>query len=187
MEKKQIRAVMRRLNRSLDAGTRRAASERIFEQVERSEAFRSARCVALYCALGDEPETRGAAERWLATGRRVAVPRVEGETMRFFDYDPARLVRGAFGIGEPAAEARCCPPEEIDLAVVPGVAFTPSGGRLGRGRGYYDRYLAQAAFRGVKIGVCYAHQLVGRLPAEAHDVAMDDVVTERGAVCGERR
>lgn len=177
MEKKEIRAAMRRMNRSLGAAARAEASARIFGRVERSEAFRSARCVALYCALADEPDTAGVADRWLATGRRVAVPRVEGETMRFFDYDPARLAPGAFGIEEPSAEAVCCPPEAIDLAVVPGVAFTAAGGRLGRGRGYYDRYLQQTAFRGTKIGVCYPHQLLDRLPVEPHDVAMDEVIS----------
>lgn len=81
--------------------------------------------------------------------------------MRFFDYDAATLVRGAFGIAEPGPSARECPPGRIDLIVVPGTAFTEAGARMGRGRGYYDRYLAQPGFRAVKVGVCFAHQLVG--------------------------
>ena len=83
-----------------------------------------------------------------------------------------------FGIAEPEPGARTCPPGEIDLVVVPGVAFTAGGVRLGRGKGYYDRYLSQAEFRGVTVGVCYAHQLVGELPSEPHDVAVDCVVAE---------
>lgn len=177
MEKKEIRRSMRALNRALPAAERAAASERIFGAVERMAAFRTARCVALYCALPDEPATRETIARWTAAGRRVVVPRVEGDAMRFFDCDAGRLVAGAFGIEEPAAGAVCCPPEAIDLAVVPGVAFTAAGDRLGRGRGYYDRYLSQPAFRGFKVGVCYAHQLTATLPAEPHDVRMDAVVT----------
>ena len=64
-----------------------------------------------------------------------------------------------------------------DFIVVPGVAFTAAAARMGRGRGYYDKYLSQPGFRGVKAGVCYAHQLVGELPVEPHDVFMDYVVT----------
>lgn len=69
-----------------------------------------------------------------------------------------------------------CDPAEIDLLVVPGVAFAPIGSRLGRGRGYYDRYLAQPGFRAATVGVCYRHQLVDDLPAEPHDRPVGCVV-----------
>lgn len=72
---------------------------------------------------------------------------------------------------------RPCPAGEIDLVVCPGVAFTADGRRLGRGRGYYDRYLGDPVFRGFRVGVCYAHQLVDDLPVEPHDVRMDRVIT----------
>lgn len=174
MTKREIRSAMRERNRSLSAGERAAAAGRIFGRIEASPAFRAARCVALFCALPDEPPTADALARW-GRQKRIVVPRVEGETMRFFDYDPATLVRGAFGIGEPGPEAALCRPEEIDLIVVPGVAFTAGGVRLGRGRGYYDRYLAQPGMRARRIGVCFAHQLVETLPAEPHDAAMEQV------------
>ena len=96
--------------------------------------------------------------------------------MRFFDYDPATLQPGAFGIDEPGPDAAECLPERIDLVFVPGVAFTAQGERLGRGRGYYDRYLSQPGMQAMKIGVCYAHQLVRTLPSELHDVVMDGVI-----------
>jgi len=97
--------------------------------------------------------------------------------MRFYDYAPGELCRGAFGIAEPSVAERPCDPADIDFIVVPGVAFTAAGARMGRGRGYYDKYLSQPGFRGVKAGVCYAHQLVVELPVELHDVFMDYVVT----------
>ena len=131
--------------------------------------------MALFCSLADEPDTGTVLRRW-SDAKRLAVPRVEGETMRFCRYDPAAMRPGAFGIEEPGPEAETCDPAEIDLVLVPGVAFSPDGRRLGRGRGYYDRYLAQAGVRAVKIGVCFAHQLTEEVPAEPHDVRMDGVI-----------
>lgn len=178
MTKNELRKAMRSLNRGLDAGARAAASARIIARMEASENFARARTVGLFCALPDEPDLTEAFGRWAAV-KRLVVPRVEGETMRFFEYDPQTLLPGAFGILEPGPAARLCPPGEIDLLFVPGVAFTPEGLRCGRGRGYYDRYLGQPDFRAVTIGVCFAHQLVGELPAEPHDRRVGGVVTDR--------
>lgn len=175
MDKRELRRQMKARNRALSQAERAEASEQIFRQAEQLPAFAAARCVALFCALSDEPQTREALARW-SRCKRLVVPRVEGERMRFFDYDPATLQPGAFGIDEPGSDAAECPPERIDLVFVPGVAFTAQGARLGRGRGYYDRYLSQPGMQAIKIGVCYAHQLVRTLPSEPHDVVMDGVI-----------
>ncbi len=191
MDKPELRAAMKRRNRALAPDEKAAAAGRIFAAVEALPEFAQARCVACFCALPDEPPTAGALRRWSGS-KRVVVPRVEGDTMRFYDYRPDALVRGAFGIDEPSvagmgasdcaaagslAEAvvRECPPEKLDLVVVPGVAFTRGGARLGRGRGYYDRYLSLPGLRAFCVGVCFAHQLVDALPVEPHDRAMDAV------------
>lgn len=166
---------MRRLNRALDSRQRLRASAAIFSAVERLPEFRAARTVAVFAALPDEPATDEVLARWAST-RRVVLPRVEGDAMRFYACRPDALVFGAFGILEPQGE-RPCPAGEIDLVVCPGVAFTADGRRLGRGRGYYDCYLGDPAFRGFRVGVCYAHQLVDDLPVEPHDVRMDRVIT----------
>ena len=150
-------------------------SAAIFSAVERLPEFRAARTVAVFAALPDEPATDEVLARWAST-RRVVLPRVEGDAMRFYACRPDALVFGAFGILEPQGE-RPCPAGEIDLVVCPGVAFTADGRRLGRGRGYYDRYLGDPVFRGFRVGVCYAHQLVDDLPVEPHDVRMDRVIT----------
>lgn len=199
MNKSEWRIAMKQRNRALPPEEKRAAAERIFAAVEALPEFVQARCVACFCALPDEPPTAEALRRWSGS-KRVVVPRVEGDTMRFYDYRPDALVRGAFGIDEPLvadfmgpvgagdserAEAadgpsagfvvRECLPEALDLVVVPGVAFTRDGARLGRGRGYYDRYLALPGVRAFCVGVCFAHQLVDALPVEPHDRAMDVV------------
>ena len=166
---------MRRLNRALDSQQRLRASAAIFSAVERLPEFRAARTVAVFAALSDEPATDEVLARWAST-RRVVLPRVEGDAMRFYACRPDALVFGAFGILEPQGE-RPWPAGEIDLVVCPGGAFTADGRRLGRGRGYYDRYLGDPVFRGFRVGVCYAHQLVDDLPVEPHDVRMDRVIT----------
>lgn len=178
MTKKELRAAMRRKNLGITPSERAAASGRIFARAELSEAFGRARTVGVFCSLADEPDTSEALARWSAAGRRLAVPRVEGDVMRFYEYDPRTMRPGVFGIAEPGPEARLCEPRELDLVIVPGTAFTAAGARMGRGRGYYDKYFAQPEVHAVKIGVCYAHQLVGELPSEPHDVAMDCVITD---------
>lgn len=165
---------MRRLNRALDPQQRQKASAAIFSAVERLPEFRAARTVALFAALPDEPSTDEVLARWAET-RRVVLPRVEGDRMRFCACRPDALTFGAFGILEPQDE-RPCPACEIDLMICPGVAFTADGRRLGRGRGYYDRYLSAAGFGGFRVGVCYAHQVVDDLPVEPHDERMDVVI-----------
>ena len=190
MTKEELRRAMRQRNRSLSVEQKRRAAERIFAAVEALPVFAQARCVACFCALPDEPPTEVVLRRW-SVDRRVVVPRVEGDTMRFYDYRPDALTRGAFGIAEPvvgeepnaseadgAADVACCalcPPEAIDLLIVPGVAFTLDGARLGRGKGYYDRYLSQTALHAGCVGACFAHQLVADLPVEPHDRSMEIV------------
>lgn len=187
MTKDELRRAMRQRNRSLSIEQKQRASERIFAAVEALPAFERARCVACFCALPDEPPTEAVLRRW-SVDRRIVVPRVEGDTMRFYDYRPEALTCGAFGIAEPVVgeDSRAsgatdvsycalCPPEAIDLFVVPGVAFTLDGARLGRGRGYYDRYLSQPALHACCVGVCFDHQLVVDLPVEPHDRGMDVV------------
>ena len=95
--------------------------------------------------------------------------------MEFFDYEPTALADGAYGIAEPQGESVCAA-AEIDLMIVPGVAFTREGVRLGRGKGYYDRYLAREGVRAYTVGVCYACQLLQELPSEEHDRRVDIVV-----------
>lgn len=177
MTKKELRAAMRKQTLGMTPAERAGASRRIFGRAGRLEAFGAARTVGLFCSLPDEPDTAEALVQWGAV-KRIVVPRVEGDVMRFYEYDPQTLCPGAFGIAEPGPAARLCGPSEIDLMVVPGTAFTASGVRCGRGRGYYDKYLSQPGVKAVKVGVCFACQLIGELPAEPHDEAMDYVITD---------
>lgn len=174
-QKSELRRAIRADIRSLSVEERAEAARQIAAEIECDERFRAARTVAAFMPLGDEPPLREAVERWAQT-KRVVVPKVEGDQMSFYDFRAEQMSPGAFGIDEPQC-SELCPPEQIEVMVVPAVGFTRRGARMGRGRGYYDRYLGVAEAAHIyKIGTCFACQLVDELPTEPHDVAMDRVV-----------
>ena len=145
-------------------------------------AGQPARTIAAFAALPGEPMLLELIAEF--PERRWVLPRVDGETMRFHFADPAALVAGSYGIQEPPKDSPVCPTGEIDLFLCPGMAFTPGGIRLGRGKGYYDRALAHANLESTKVGVCFREQVVPQLPADAHDVPMHFLATpDRIAPC----
>lgn len=151
-----------------------AAESDVMAAVEALPRFAAAQTLALYAALPDEIPTRGMIDRW-SRSKRVVLPVVDGGRMSFREYS-GRLATGAFGIAEP--DGREVEPAEIDLMIVPGAAFDRAGRRLGRGGGFYDRYLSSPRAAAIyKIGVCLPCRLVGEVPAEAHDTPMDIVIT----------
>lgn len=130
----------------------------------------------IYRSFGSEASTRMITEELLARGKRVLLPRTEGDVIVPVPY--GQLKRGRFGIEEPAGAPY---DGAIDVAVVPLLAVNSRGYRLGYGGGYYDAYFA--AHPGVaRVGLCYEAQRTDRLPHEAHDVPLQAVVTERGVV-----
>lgn len=176
-DKKSIRLETRAKTLALSIEERLSASDAIFRKVTESDFFRSAKVVAAYISLPDEPRT-DCFLRESCHGKRLVVPRVEGNEIRFYDYSPERMQRGAFGILEPSADAVLCPTAEIELMIVPGTAFTREGARLGRGGGFYDRFMAQPDFRAHTIGVCFSTRIVDSLPVESHDRFMDCVISD---------
>jgi len=169
---------MRRAAIALGDAERKRQSGIVTESLRRIIAEERPAVAALFSPLPDEVDISPLLR---ITDCRVVLPRVadnpDGEPeMEFYDFDPSAMARGAYGIDEPQCDASC-PPELIDLMVVPGMAFTRDGARLGRGKGYYDRYIAREGFRARRIGVCFRHQLLPELPAEPHDIPMDAVVT----------
>lgn len=175
--KKEIRAEVRRRIKELSAEQMTSASKSIFKKIEQLEAFKQARCIALFAAMHDEVPTQVALDSWPQLGRRIVVPRVEGEIMRFYDYSADKMRTGAFGIQEPEGDVECRA-EEIDLIIVPARAFTASGERLGRGGGFYDKYMSLNGFRAHKTGIAFRCQIFDSLPTDPHDIKVDEVVTE---------
>jgi 5-formyltetrahydrofolate cyclo-ligase len=140
------------------------------------------RRIAAFSALPGEVDLANLVERF--PDRRWVFPRVSGDDLTFHAIlDPvSELVAGAFGILEPAAGLAEIPVPRIDAFFCPGLAFDPNGGRLGRGRGFYDRMLANARHDALKIGVCFDCQIVPDTLPQPHDVRMNGVVSEKSRV-----
>lgn len=132
--------------------------------------------ILMYYSLPDEVNTHHAINQLVQSGKTVLLPRVvDGENMEIRVYErPDNLAPGHYGIMEPTGK-KYNEYEKIDVAVVPGMAFDQHGHRLGRGKGYYDRFLPKAA-RAYKIGVCFDFQKQNCIPADSHDIAMDCVI-----------
>ena len=158
----------------LSAERREVASQEIFAEIALLPEFTKSRVIALYSALPDEPQSTAFISEWYKH-KRIVLPRVEGDIMQFYDYNPEQMTPGSFGINEPLGKTPC-PPEQIDLMIVPGVGFTTDGKRMGRGKGFYDKYLAQSGFRASTIGVCFKVQIVDNLPVEKFDREVDKVI-----------
>ncbi|MCW5830446.1 MAG: 5-formyltetrahydrofolate cyclo-ligase [Deltaproteobacteria bacterium] len=158
----------------------RTVSGSISERLTGMETLRSARTVALFCAAQPEPDLTAVAVEIESRGARLAWPRVTGEGQMEFRAAKASgpFVAGAFGLREPAPAAELVPLAEIDVLLVPGLAFDLAGYRLGRGKGFYDRVLGDAGFRGVSVGVAADAFVVDELPREAWDRPVHRLVTE---------
>lgn len=129
----------------------------------------------LYHSLRDEVDTHGFIEKWW-TRKRILLPVVVGDDLELRRYTGAdSLAIGAYGISEPVGKP-FADYGSITLAVIPGVAFDAAGNRLGRGRGYYDRFLPRIP-NACKVGVCFPFQLVDAVPAEPFDIRMDIIIT----------
>lgn len=168
-EKIELRRRMRMLSRErLDescSGT--------LEALEARDEFVSAHTVLIYMALPDEVPTEEFIRKW-SSSKRIVLPVVRGTELELREYDPLKLAPGAFGILEPGEDSALVDPSEIELAVLPGMAFDRCGSRLGRGKGYYDRLLP--SLRCPKAGLCQPWRIVPSVPSEPWDARVDFVI-----------
>lgn len=173
-EKQRLRAEAGKFLSRLTAEERACGSQKIRATLESWERWAGIRTLCAYAALASEPDVL---TPW-PEGKVVLLPRVDGQRLVLHEIaGPAMLRRGAFGVLEPGDE---CPGREpkADVILVPGMAFDRSGGRLGRGKGYYDRLLE--SFEGVRVGVCFEEQVVEAVPSEPHDKRLDFLLTPAG-------
>ncbi len=167
-----------------------ALSQTISARLASLPEFRSAQTILFYVHTGSEVRTQPLLRQILAGSQCLLVPYCHGRDLKLFRLEAwEELALGTFGILEPRSELRLLPEkevsiQEVDVAVVPGVAFDPRGGRLGHGQGYYDRLLAQARPETVLIGLAYQCQIYPQLPVLPTDVSMNQVITELNVYMG---
>ncbi len=143
--------------------------------------YQRARTVALYAPIRGEVPTRDILTAAISEGKVVCYPlsHVHGRILSFRAISSeSELEPGRLGVREPSSAAELVPVDQIDLFVVPGLAFTRDGKRLGRGGGYYDATLKAASARSRRVGLAFGDQIVDWLPTDGDDVDMDLVVTE---------
>ena len=152
-----------------------SAADEVFARLEKTAAFMMAENILMYHSLPDELSTIKFLKKW-HDRKRFFLPRVNGVNLDILPYEETRLELGSFHIEEPTGDD-VADVDDIELMIVPAVAFDRKGNRLGRGKGFYDRLLATS--RATKIGVGYEFQLLDSIPSEPHDVAMDMVITQK--------
>ena len=178
MGKVSIRKQSLDCRKKIDLPTYNRLSQLIQKQLIASEYFVRASSLALYSPVNNEVATRQIFAAAKKLDKKVYYPRVVGDTFDFFEVCTLdELVEGAFGVAEPVSTAKISI-VDLDLVVVPGVAFDVRGYRLGYGRGFYDRQLAGKQSGTVSVGLCFDVQLCDSLPAETHDQSLDFIVTE---------
>ncbi len=181
MDKSALRKSLKEAKNSLSDRQKSEMSSLIECRILALECIRNAHRILLYYPLYDEVDTRHLILTLVSEGKEVYLPRVNGETLdicriTFTHSITDSLHSGAYSIMEPNTD-ECVPLSYIDVAVVPAVGLSPTGKRIGRGKGYYDRLLSTSASV-IKVGIAFSVQLIDDFPIEIHDIKMDYVITD---------
>ena len=175
MDKKELRRTIRERKRAMTEEEIVSRSERLGVLFAQSEAYKAAKTIYGYLPYNQEVRTVPMLEQALKDGKRVAVPKVYGDEMKFLYLDDLTQVsKGYAGIPEPIADGPVAD-DETALVLMPGLAFDPQGHRIGYGGGFYDKFLA-AEPNHPTLALCYEFQMLPELHTEEHDIPVDTVL-----------
>ena len=182
--KPAARRLLRDRLAAIPPGDRHARSALACSWVTAMPEFEAAQVVMLYLNMPEEAETAPLAVRCWRAGKTVVVPKVSWDQRRMLPIEITSLTSGlartaGTGIQEPVA-GKPVPVDMIDLVIVPGLGFSTNGHRIGRGMGFYDRFLGQGDFHGRSCGLAFEEQVLDDLPVLDHDIPLCMLVTERG-------
>ena len=182
--KSELREKFRKWRLKLSRQEVKRRSAKILENLFLLREISRAQNVACYISFNNEVSTRAIIEKLRKSGKKVFVPVMDSGN-KSFNFAQVKSFEGmkknSYGILEPAG-GKIPPREKIDLFLVPGLAFDLRGARIGWGKGFYDRFFAENKVKGLKIGLAFGFQLLGKIPSGAHDAKMDFVVTEKKIV-----
>lgn len=173
MTKKELRSLIRAQKKELGAERLKRMSANAASLIEQDNDYINSKTIMIYHPLWDEVDVTGIYEKAFSAGKRVILPTVKGDDIIPVEITPdTKWVKGDFDIMEPIAEPYC---GLIDTIFVPGVAFDLNGNRLGRGKGYYDRFLPNHS-KAKRVGICFDFQIVDNIPTEPFDFKMDHIL-----------
>lgn len=175
-EKKILRKKVFEINKTYSAKKLSTMSEKIMERLENFTPFKEAKTIGIYHSLKSEVETTNFIKKWLSE-KNFYLPVIVEDDMVFRNYiSDNSLQKSNYGIQEPLGKD-FTDYDKIDLFIVPGVAFDKQLNRMGRGKGYYDRFLYNLN-KTIKIGICFDFQLFKYIPVECNDIKMNYIITE---------
>ena len=176
--KAAVRQQIQQAIAAIGSTERVSLSSKLCERMREQSVWRGANLILGFAPLPNEPDIMPLLTEALTAGKHVALPRYDaGE--RIYSAravsDLSQVTVGGFGVLEPSAGCPVIPLNQLDFILVPGVGFDLAGRRLGRGKGFYDRLLAEV--RGHKCGVAFDAQIIAEVPEEPHDIRVDSIVT----------
>jgi len=178
-EKSSLRRLWLEKRESFSADFIEIASKKIQKNLKKIDAYHAADTIACYYSIGGEVKTHGILQEILSEGKSLALPRVEGEGLVFCNVRKFEdLEHGEFGIMEP--KQNCQPVTEFDVILVPAVAMTREGQRLGYGRGFYDKFLAGR--KSTTIALAYSKTILKNIPSSKNDIRIQWIITEDGVI-----
>ncbi len=174
--KKQIRNQIKELKSGISFAEKIQRSKEIFQKIEQNLIFQKAECILCYWSMTDEVHTQEFIMKW-ADKKDFILPSVQKDVLILKKFEGTDGLRTGekYGIQEPDG-VEFTDFDKIDLVIVPGIAFDKNNNRLGRGKAYYDGLLPK--LNAYKIAVCFDFQLIENIPAEKHDVKMDEIITD---------
>ncbi|MFW6172270.1 MAG: 5-formyltetrahydrofolate cyclo-ligase [Elusimicrobiota bacterium] len=178
--KEKLRKMYKNKIAGINLSERKKADREICEKIIKKPVIKKSKNVMIYISREDEVDTKNIIDILISSGKNIYVPvttDTEIKISRLKNMDD--LIKGKFGILEPRPEHREYISHEcLDVVIVPGLCFTTKGRRLGRGGGYFDRFLKKIMPKTKIIGICYSSQIEDLLPKEKYDVDMDEVITD---------
>jgi 5-formyltetrahydrofolate cyclo-ligase len=175
VSKSDFRNEVFKLKRNLTSSERILKSQSIFKKIEQLHLFNNANTVLIYWSLDDEVFTHDVTKKWTRT-KRILLPVTLKEELELREFKGTHLLKESpkMKLKEPVGKAFTAF-NEIDLAIVPGLAFDKQNNRIGYGKGYYDKLLSNLSV--FKIGICFDFQIFDKIPATEKDIKMDLVIT----------